>query len=65
MKKWMKNIFPFLIKEEIYIEFRINGVVNFFTKGRDNENLQIFIANAIIIHLKLFPHVNLINHMTF
>ncbi len=53
---WMKNIFPVLIKEEIYIEFRINGFVNFFAKGRDNKNLHIFIANAIIIHLN-FIHM--------
>jgi hypothetical protein len=56
MKKWIKIIVPFLIKEEIYIEFKINGFVKFSTKGRDNKNLHIFIANAIIIHLN-FIHM--------
>jgi hypothetical protein len=50
MKKWMKNIVPFLIKEEIYIEFKINGFGKLSTKGRDNKNLHIFIANTMIIH---------------
>jgi hypothetical protein len=40
MKKWMENIVPFLIKEEICIEFKIMVLWNFPLK---EETIKTFI----------------------